>query len=180
MALDDPELARYPVAYMAEPGFWVLTEAEAAAFRAYLEKGGFVIFDDFAENRGGWDVFRAQMKRVIPGRQVGRTGRQPSDLPFVFRDSDPLKFLPPYDQELKPSYLGLFEDNDTSKRLMAIVNLQQRHLGVLGVLGPGICPRQRHQRGVQAGRELRHLWADALTAAMTRRVMQTRRLGRHP
>ena len=35
---------------MAEPGFWTLTDEEAAAFRAYLLKGGFVIFDDFAES----------------------------------------------------------------------------------------------------------------------------------
>ena len=47
LALDDPELFKYPVAYMCEPGFWTLTDEEAAAFRAYLQKGGFVIFDDF-------------------------------------------------------------------------------------------------------------------------------------
>ena len=52
---------------MAEPGFWPLTDAEAAAFRAYLLKGGFVIFDDFAENRGGWAAFEATFRRVLPG-----------------------------------------------------------------------------------------------------------------
>ena len=61
-----PELFKYPVAYMAEPGFWTLTDEEAAAFRAYLQKGGFVIFDDFADSRGGWDNFEQQMRRVLP------------------------------------------------------------------------------------------------------------------
>src|SRR5262245_7354244 len=46
-ALDDPELTKYPVAYMTEAGYWELTNREAAAFRSYLLKGGFVIFDDF-------------------------------------------------------------------------------------------------------------------------------------
>ena len=56
MALDDPELTQYPVAYMSEPGYWFMTNSEATAFSAYLQKGGFVIFDDFAANRGGgWD-----------------------------------------------------------------------------------------------------------------------------
>jgi len=49
MALDDPELFRYPVAYMCEPGFWYMSDEEAASFRRYLLKGGFVIFDAFAE-----------------------------------------------------------------------------------------------------------------------------------
>jgi hypothetical protein len=39
LPLDDPELFKYPVAFMWEPGFWNLTDREAAAFRAYLLKG---------------------------------------------------------------------------------------------------------------------------------------------
>src|SRR5258707_7232136 len=40
LTLDDPELFRYPIAFMWEPGFWNLTDGEAEAFRAYLLKGG--------------------------------------------------------------------------------------------------------------------------------------------
>jgi hypothetical protein len=47
LTLDDPELCRYPIAFMWEPGFWNLTDTEAASFRAYLLKGGFAIFEDF-------------------------------------------------------------------------------------------------------------------------------------
>ena len=122
MALDDPELAKYPVAYMSEPGYWVLTESEARAFRAYLQKGGFVIFDDFAENRGGWDYFEGVFHQVMPeAKWIELDGTHPIFHSF-FEIPDPLKFLPPYDQELKPMYYGLFEGNDTTRRLMAIVN----------------------------------------------------------
>jgi hypothetical protein len=47
LALDDPQLFRYPIAYMWEPGFWSMTDLQALRFREYLQKGGFAIFDDF-------------------------------------------------------------------------------------------------------------------------------------
>ena len=68
LALDDPQLAKYPFAYMAEAGYWTLTDGEAASFRAYLLKGGFVIFDDFRDSPdsgGAWGNFEANMRRVI-------------------------------------------------------------------------------------------------------------------
>jgi len=122
MGLDDPQLGRYPVVYMSEPGYLVMTDKEAADFGAYLRKGGFVIFDDFAETRGGFKYFSDEMNRVIPGgKWVEIDGTHPIFHSF-FEIPDPLKFLPPYEQEFKPQYYGLFEDNDTSKRLMAIAN----------------------------------------------------------
>ena len=48
LTLDNPELMRYPIAYLCEPGGWTMSDEEAAGLRAYLKKGGFVIFDDFA------------------------------------------------------------------------------------------------------------------------------------
>jgi hypothetical protein len=122
LALDDPELCRYPIAYMAEPGYWFMTDSEAAGFRAYLQKGGFVIFDDFAENRGGWDYFVSQMNRVIPGAQWRPIDASHPIFHSFFEIPDPYAFLPPYDQDLKPIYYGLWENNDPNKRLMAIAN----------------------------------------------------------
>ena len=122
MALDDPELTQYPVVYMSEPGYWFMTESEATAFRAYLQKGGFVIFDDFAENRGGWYAFSSEFQRVIPGaRWVELDGRHPIFHSF-FEIDRPLDLIPPYDQQYKPIYYGLFEENDPARRLMAIAN----------------------------------------------------------
>jgi hypothetical protein len=122
MALDDPDLGRHPVAYMAEPGFWVITDEEAKAFGAYLRKGGFVIFDDFADNRGGWGYFAAQWNRVIPGgRWVELDGSHPIFHSF-FEIPDPHAFLPPYDRNVPPVFLGAYEDNDPTKRLIAIAN----------------------------------------------------------
>ena len=41
--LDDPNLFKFPVAYMTEAGYWELSDKEAAGLRAYLKKGGFII-----------------------------------------------------------------------------------------------------------------------------------------
>jgi hypothetical protein len=120
LALDDPELFNYPMAFMWEPGFWNLTDAEAESFRAWLRKGGFAVFEDF-DGAQQWGHFEAQMRRVLPdGRFVRLTNTHPIfDSFFTIKDIEAIVH-PMYG--LRPSYYGLFEDNDPSKRLMAIAN----------------------------------------------------------
>ena len=118
--VDDPELCNYPVAYMAEPGFWKVTDRQAEGFRAYLMKGGFVIFDDF---RGyDWDNLQEQMRRVLPQwNWVPLDGTHPIFHSF-FEIDDPMSLVPPYGG-LPASYWGIFENNDPKKRLVAIANV---------------------------------------------------------
>jgi len=124
LALDDPELARYPVAYMTEAGFWTITDKEAAAFRAYLQKGGFAIFDDFhypPRGGGGWENFEAVMRQVLPGAQF--VDMDPAHAIFhSFFEIDSFGIIPQSYDQGRPIIRGLFEGNDRSKRLMAIVN----------------------------------------------------------
>jgi hypothetical protein len=121
---DDPELARYPIAYVIEPDWWTMTDAEAEALHGYLQRGGFLIVDDFKGRNfrggGGWDVFERNMRRAIP------------DAHFVDLDVTHPIFHSFFDiQSLKipqayvggdPIFRGLFEDNDPGKRLQIIVN----------------------------------------------------------
>jgi hypothetical protein len=125
VALDDPALFRYPVAYMTEAGFWMMTDQQAAALRAYLLKGGFLIFDDFRDDwfrgGGGWRNFEANMRRVIPNAQfVDLAADQP--VFHAFFDIPSLDIIPQYYDQGAPVLRGLFEDNDPSKRLMAVIN----------------------------------------------------------
>src|SRR5262249_43291600 len=132
LGLDDPELFNYPVAYMAEPGFWSMNEKEGETFRAYLKKGGFVIFDDFRESEAGisggnhWDNLQEQMRRVLPEARWIEIddGRQPIWHSF-FEIPNPRALAPPpiYDQSMVLTYWGIFEDNDPSKRLIAVANV---------------------------------------------------------
>lgn len=112
---DDRELMKYPVAYLSEPGCWMLSESEATGLQTYLRKGGFLIVDDF---RGpDWENFEEQMRRVLPdGRFVPI---RPSDPVFnLFLGLDGIDL----DGTEGAEFRGLYEDNDPTKRLMVVAN----------------------------------------------------------
>ena len=50
IAIDDPELFKYPVAFMVEAGYLTLSDKEVLALRKYLLRGGFLIIDDTRED----------------------------------------------------------------------------------------------------------------------------------
>ena len=120
LALDDPALFEYPIAFMWEPGFWNLTDQEAQSFRAWLLKGGFAVFEDF-DGPQQWNHFEAQMRRVLPDGRFVKLDHTHSifDTFFNIKKIDAIVH-PMYG--LKPSYFGLFENNDPSQRLLAIAN----------------------------------------------------------
>jgi hypothetical protein len=121
--LDDPELLKHPVAYLTEPGYWFPSDAEAAGLREYLEKGGFLIVDDFHYPEE-WAVFEAAMRRALPG---GRIDRLELSHP-IFNSFFEIKSLEvPYpgrlgEMGLMGEFFGIHEDNDPRKRLVAVIN----------------------------------------------------------
>jgi hypothetical protein len=119
LALDDPELFNYPVAYMSEPGFWTMSDSEVAAMHSYFRKGGFVIFDDFRGEH--WYNFEEQMRRVVPeGRLVELDLANP--IFHSFFEIKTLDFVQMYDQGGRATFYGMFEDNDPDKRLLLVAN----------------------------------------------------------
>jgi len=120
LTLDDPDLAKFPVAFMWEPGFWELTDTEAAAFRAYLLKGGFAVFEDF-DGRAQWDNFESQMHRVLPQARFVRLDPTHRIFDSFFAIQDIEAIVHPM-SGIRPSYFGLYEDNDPNKRLMIVAN----------------------------------------------------------
>jgi hypothetical protein len=121
LTLDDPELFKYPVAYMAEPGFWQPSEAEAKGMREYLAKGGFFIFDDFQGQH--WFNFEAQLRRVLPEHRLVRLDTSHPIFDSFYRIATLEQSDPVYGAQ--PEYYGIFEGNDPTKRLMVIVNYNQ-------------------------------------------------------
>jgi hypothetical protein len=125
LALDDPEIFKYPLIYIIEVSWWKMTDKEGTALREYLQKGGFVIVDDFkAEGdfgSSGWVRFAENMRRVIPeGRFVDMDTAHP-----IFHSFFEIKSLTNFPQAYnagQPIFRGLYEDNDPNKRLQMIVN----------------------------------------------------------
>jgi len=120
LTLDDPELFKYPIAFMWEPGFWTLTDGEAESFRAYLQKGGFAVFEDF-DGAQQWANFEAQMRRVLPDGRFVRLDNAHRLFDSFFEIRDIHAIVHPMSR-IRPSYYGVFEDNDPSKRLMVVAN----------------------------------------------------------
>jgi len=119
LALDDPDLFRYPFAYICEVGYWDPTEAEVESLRAYLGKGGFIMVDDF---RGfHLDNFVHQMKRVLPGMRLVEL----DETHRIFRSFFDIEDLDLRDMNYRgmdPVWYGIFEDNDPDGRMLMIVN----------------------------------------------------------
>jgi hypothetical protein len=119
MSLDDPQLHEFPLAYMSEPGYWLPTEEEVAGLRSYIEKGGFVIFDDFRDWH--WQNFEEQMRRVLPDTQLVELDVT-HPIFHSFFDIASLDFVQFYDRGHKPIFYGAFEGNDPSRRLLLVAN----------------------------------------------------------
>jgi len=125
VTLDDPELFKYPIAYIIEVSWWTLTDREAAGLRAYMQKGGFVIVDDFKVygdfGSPGWDVFEQNMKRVLPDvRFYEMQATHP--IFHGFFEIDNLEIVPQAYNAGRPIFRGVYEDNDPNKRLQMIIN----------------------------------------------------------
>ncbi len=119
MRLDNPEIFKFPILYLSEPGRWTPSESEVVALRAYLTKGGFIIFDDFGGG-GEWQNFAYHMKRTMPDlTPMPLDGTEP--MWRTFFDIEPSDIhMSSYRGEAE--FFGLFEDNDRSKRMIAMIN----------------------------------------------------------
>ena len=121
-AMDDPELGRYPVAYLSEPGWWRPDDSQAAGLRTWIAKGGFLIVDDFY-GPYQWQNFEQSMRRVLPnGRIIPLDVSHPIFNSFFQIPSLDGMGHPDQPGMWKAEYKGIFEDNDPSKRLMVIIN----------------------------------------------------------
>jgi len=126
VTLDDPELFRYPIAYIVEVGWWTVTDKEAAGLRAYLQKGGFLFVDDFKPEGwrgpgGGWEPFADTMRKVLPGVQFFDIDERDPVFHSFFEIGN-IDHFPQAYVSGDPVFRGIYEDNDPRKRLMAIIN----------------------------------------------------------
>jgi hypothetical protein len=121
--LDDPELLKYPIAYLSEPGYWYPSEAEVRGLRDYLHKGGFLIVDDF-HFANEWAVFEAAIRRVLPATTITRLDVSHGIFNNFFK-IESLKV--PYpgrlgEQGLMGEFFGIHEGNDPARRLAVVIN----------------------------------------------------------
>ncbi|MDZ4798974.1 MAG: DUF4159 domain-containing protein [Bryobacteraceae bacterium] len=67
--VDSDEVFDWPWLYAVEVGRWYLSDPQAKRLRTYLDRGGFLMVDDF---HGGyeWDAFMQSLAKIFPDRPV--------------------------------------------------------------------------------------------------------------
>jgi len=120
----DPELYNYPFVYISEPGYWAPTAEEIEGLGQYLLKGGFVMVDDMETD--DTNAFYQIMQEAIPGSDfvILDTTHPIFNCFFEITQEDILNqsFRSRYGT---PVIYGVYEDNDPSQRLLAVVNHNQ-------------------------------------------------------
>ena len=119
--LTSPDIFQYPFLYVSEPGYMDLTDKETVNLRDYLNRGGFVMFDDFRTAHGNRDManLRLQMKKVFPDREFIRLdARHP--VFHTFYELNTLDMPAPYYEDVMvPEFWGM---NDDSGVLQIVAN----------------------------------------------------------
>jgi hypothetical protein len=94
LPLSDPEIFRYPFIYAVEVGHLFFSDQEAVQLREYLERGGFLVVDDF-HGPAEWHYFYQQIKKVFPEYEPVEL---PADHPIFhcYYDIDNLIQVPGY------------------------------------------------------------------------------------
>src|SRR6202008_952169 len=67
--VDEGPMLDYPWLYAVEVGRWHISPEQGKRIRTYLDRGGFLMVDDF---HGGyeWAAFLASLQRIFPYRPV--------------------------------------------------------------------------------------------------------------
>jgi uncharacterized protein DUF4159 len=71
--LGSPEVFKYPFSYISEPGEMELSDQEVVNLREYIDRGGFIMVDDFGgqgQGRSEFERFRANLLRAFPDRDM--------------------------------------------------------------------------------------------------------------
>ena len=87
---------------------------------AYLQKGGFLILDDF-RGEFEWQNVERIFYAMLPELRFRQLELE-EPIFNAFFEVESLDFQPPTFQQYRPYFLGLHEDNDPTKRLMVIAN----------------------------------------------------------
>ena len=118
--LRSDELMDYPWLYAVEVGQWYLNDMEAARLREYLDRGGFLMVDDFWGARE-WSIFTESMMKVFPDRPVVELGEE-HPLLHVLYDLDQRTQIPGRGgnrYNTTPHWRGIFDEED---RLLVAIN----------------------------------------------------------
>jgi len=134
MRLTDDRLFEHPWIYATQTGWWGLTDTECGRLREYLQRGGFLVVDDFwgAE---AWENFRETMNRVLPNQPITDLNESDNVMHVLYDINDSDRTFIPGTRHLRrgpggtvivqqpegtaPAWLAMYDDR---KRMVVAVN----------------------------------------------------------
>jgi hypothetical protein len=156
VALDSPEIFKYPFMYLSEPGFMVLTDKEVKNLGEYIRRGGFIMADDFRNaaylrNTDPFEpeeleVLRKYLKLAVPERDLVRLDIT-HPIFHSFYDIDTLDMKPPYGDFI-PQFWGM---SDEHGRLQVIANYNNDIGDFWKYLDQGDMPLKDSSRSIRMG-----------------------------
>jgi hypothetical protein len=150
--IDSKELFKYPFVYMSEVGYLDLQPADVKNLREYLDRGGFILVDDFRGNEfdnSEMENFVVQLKKLYPDRNLEPI--PPSHQIFhSFFDIDSTQLEAPYmmPNSGKVQFLGLSDDKG---RLQIMVDFNYDASEYWQALDIGQCSIHESGSAVQLG-----------------------------
>lgn len=106
--LGTDEVFDHPFTYVSEPGEMALTDLEVENLRQYVNRGGFVLIDDF-DGPDQFATMRQQFRRAFPDKEfVSLTISHP--IFHAFFDLEDLNVMAPYVPGGDSLYYGLLND----------------------------------------------------------------------
>jgi hypothetical protein len=102
--LDSDEVFQFPFGYISEPGEMQLSQQEVINFRQFIDRGGFVVVDDF-DGAWQWKQFESQMKRAFPDRSLFPLTLD-HEVFHTYYDIEDLKVWGPYVPGADPIFYG--------------------------------------------------------------------------
>ena len=126
LRLSDKRIFEHAVLYICEPGYWTLEENEIDNLREYIDRGGFLLFDDFRDEHELVQL-ESQMERVMP--ELIKQEIPPSHPVWsIFFDIDPVEAPSlvgggySYRDKYSDTYIAYF---DKTGRIVAIACYNQ-------------------------------------------------------
>jgi len=119
--LESEEIFRYPFGYISEPGQMDLTDAEVKNFREFVDRGGFVMLDDF-DNARQFAVMKANMERVFPDRPMVQMKGGDHNILRTFYTIDALYIESPYDVGAEAEFWGISAEDGTLQVIICFNN----------------------------------------------------------
>jgi hypothetical protein len=103
--LASSEVFDYPFGYVSEPGEMELNEVEIENLRQFIDRGGFVLVDDF-DGPWQWEQFRRQVLRAFPDRRLEPLSAS-DEIFHTHYDIEDLTIWAPYVPGADPIFYGL-------------------------------------------------------------------------